>query len=351
MLTLFAFVMFHLAPAPGASAYRSPQLASSPKLVVLAFGSGNDIYVATSKDQGTSFSKPTKVAEVGVLPLSRHRGPRVALTKNAIVVTAVAGNTLAGGPHAHGLPSDGDLYAWRSTNGGTSWSKGARINDVPGSAREGLHALASDGRSKLFAVWLDLRGEGTQLYGAYSFDSGATWSRNQLVYKSPGGTICQCCHPSASFAKDGTLEIMWRNDVDGARDFYLVRATQGQEFGAPQKLGDGTWKINACPMDGGGVAQVDARTFTAWRREGDLFLDEPGNPETKIGEGQDIAVAGSGKRLYAAWIAKSHLMLWSDGNTTTVADSAAMPSLSGLGNGRALLAWEDNGGIAIQPIR
>lgn len=351
MLTLFVLAMLHLTPSAGAAPYRAPQMASSPKLVVLAFGQGNSIYVATSRDQGESFTSPVKVAEAGVVPLSRHRGPRVAIAGKVIVVTAVTGNTVASGPHAHGLPSDGDLFAWRSTNDGKSWSKGARINDVAGSAREGLHALASDGRGKLFAVWLDLRGEGTQLYGAYSYDGGASWSRNQMVYQSPAGTICQCCHPSASFAPDGTLEVMWRNNVEGARDFYLARAKAGKEFAAPQKLGEGTWKINACPMDGGGMTHQGGQTITAWRREGELFLAEPGKPEQKIGEGQDITVAASGDRLYGAWIAKGHLVEWSEGKTETLADSAAMPNMIGLDGGGVLVAWEDGDGIATRKIR
>jgi len=304
--------------------------------------------VATSKDQGATFGPPVKVVEAGVLPLGRHRGPRVALTARAIVVTAVTGNVEATGPHAHGLASDGDLYAWRSYDGGKSWSQSARINDVAGSAREGLHALASDGKGKLFAVWLDLRGQGTQLYGAFSRDSGATWSKNQLIYQSPDGTICQCCHPSASFAPDGTLSVMWRNDLDGDRDFYLVSAKPTRPFGTPQKLGLGSWKINACPMDGGGLTHEGNQVVTAWRREGDLYLDRPGQPEQKIGAGKDVAIAAGGGRLYAAWVAASKLEMWENEKTRTVAESAALPSIAVLSDGQALVAWEDDQGIAVQ---
>jgi hypothetical protein len=350
MLTLVAMIAFHLTPPVGATPYKAPQLAASKKIVALAFGAGNSIYVATSKDQGSSFSAPVKVTAAEVLPLSRHRGPRVAVTNGAIVVTAVTGNSLASGPHAHGLASDGDLYAWRSTDGGASWSKGASINDVAGSAREGLHTLASDGHGKLFAAWLDLRGEGTPLYGAFSYDNGATWSKNQLLYKSPGETICQCCHPSASFAKDGTLDVMWRNDVADARDFYIMRAKPGKSFGAPEKLGQGTWKINACPMDGGGLTHEGSTAITAWRREGELFLAVPGKPEQKIGEGKDVTVAAAGARVFAAWVAGDQLVEWSDGKTRIVADSATMPNMIGLLDGQALMAWEENGGIAVRKL-
>jgi hypothetical protein len=82
MLTLFALAALHLTPS-GRSPYRGPQLATSSKLVVLAFGAGHSIFVTTSNDQGTNFVSPVKVVEADVLPLGRHRGPRVVLTKEA----------------------------------------------------------------------------------------------------------------------------------------------------------------------------------------------------------------------------------------------------------------------------
>src|SRR5262249_25504171 len=154
-------------------------LAANASMVALVFGAGNSIYFSASRDRGQTFSSPAKVDTTGILPLSRHRGPRVALSGGAIVITAVAGTKPDTGPHAHGLPSDGDLLMWRSTDGGKTWSRPKSVNDVPGSATEGLHALASDGKGTLFAAWLDKRdarrgASGTKLYGARSTDDGAT---------------------------------------------------------------------------------------------------------------------------------------------------------------------------------
>jgi hypothetical protein len=107
------------------------------------------------------------------------------------VIIAVAGKIPAGG-HAHGLPSDGDLMAWRFGDSGKTWSKGVVVNDVPGAPTEGLHSLAADRKGNLFAAWLDKRtGHGTQLYGARSTDAGRTWSKNAMIYASPEGTICE----------------------------------------------------------------------------------------------------------------------------------------------------------------
>lgn len=55
---------------------------------------------------------------------------------------------------------------------------------------------------------------------------------------------------------------MWRNVLDGSRDFYVLHADAAHRFGTPHKVGDGTWKINACPMDGGGLVHAGARTIT-----------------------------------------------------------------------------------------
>src|SRR6266568_4847310 len=120
---------------PGAGVeYRQPQLAATNQMVAVVFGSGSTVYFSASHDQGRTFSAPVKVAEAPLLALGRHRGPRVAITPSAIVVSALVGTKTPPG-------SDGDLKAWRSTDGGATWSGGVSINDVPASAREGLHSM------------------------------------------------------------------------------------------------------------------------------------------------------------------------------------------------------------------
>jgi Neuraminidase (sialidase) len=173
-----------IAPVQQGLPNRQPQLATKPGLTALVFGSGNSIWFSRSLDNGRTFSTPTKVAEVPILALGRHRGPRIILTGNTIVVSAVYGKTPAAGPHAHGLPENGDLVAWRSIDKGQTWSQPVIVNDVAGAAREGLHAMAADEHGQVAAVWLDLRTKGTRLYGAYSQDAGKTWSKNILIYQS-----------------------------------------------------------------------------------------------------------------------------------------------------------------------
>ena len=348
-LLLTTWLAASLGPV-GSDAPREPQLAARGSEVVLAFGAGNGIYFSSSHDSGRTFSSPVKVAQAGILPLTRHRGPRIVFSGPAILISAVVGRTPSAGEHAHGLPSDGDLLVWRSLDDGKTWSNGTRINDVPAAPTEGLHSLASDGKSRMFAAWLDKRsGKGTQLYGARSTNGGRTWSKNFAIYQSPEGTICECCHPSVAFDSNGQPLVMWRNWLAGSRDLYLARSRDGVWFDQPEKLGIGTWKLNACPMDGGAIAVSEGRVLTAWRRGETIFLDEPGRPETAIGPGKDVALAVNGREVFAIWTAPTGIVLWKNGQTEQLASEGAFPAIVALPDA-AIAAWEQDGTIATRRL-
>jgi hypothetical protein len=104
-------------------------------------------------------------------------------------------------------------------------------------------------------------------------------------------------------------------------------------------------------MDGGGIAHDGGRTVTAWRRGEELFLDEPGHREQKLGDGKDVALAAGGGRVAALWIKESKLLAWSAGKTEVLAEQAAFPNLVALPGGGFLAAWEDDGAIKTQTLR
>jgi hypothetical protein len=310
-------------------------------MVALTYGCGSAIYFAASADGGATFSPAIKVADPGVLPLGRHRGPRVAIAGNAIVVTAVDGK-VGSHPGEHG-----NLLAWRSLDGGKTWSTPVTVNDVTDAAREGLHALGGDAHGNLLAAWLDLRAKGTRLYGARSSDAGATWSKNVLLYESPDGTICQCCHPSVAM-NDRRTWIMWRNCVGGSRDMYIASSTDGITFSKPEKMGNGSWNINACPMDGGGIGVSGGRVVTAWRREKQIYLASPGQPEQPVGEGADVAVASAEGGAWAAWSNSGAIQFRTPAGDRKSLGPGAFPNLVALPDGKVLAAWEDGGKIVVQ---
>ena len=342
LLTLF--LAASIQPTNPATPYRQPQLAAGAGQVVLTFGAEKSIYFASSADQGKSFSKPVKIAEAGALALGRHRGPRATILKDAILVSAVIGAKTATGEHAHGLPEAGDFTLWRQCGSRLTWTRHGVVNDAAGSAREGFHSIALDAQGNLTATWLDLRTDKTQIYAARSTDGGRTWSKNTPVYTSPSGSTCECCGPTV-VTDAGQTWIMFRNALNGSRDMYLARSTDGVRFEAPQKSGTGTWKINACPMDGGGMVMDRGQPVAAWRRDKDVFLARYGQPETRIGSGHDIAIASTPKGTYVAWTGEHGLEILKPGAAKPVLLSASggFVNLVALPDGGLLAAWELNG--------
>ena len=342
-LVFFAALLASISPVEPSLPNRQPQLASAPGLTAVAFGSGSSIWISTSHDNGRSFSKPTEIAHVPALALGRHRGPRVLITGRTVIVSAIAGKTAA----------TADLLVWRSADQGASWSQPAVVNDVPAATREGLFSITSGKGSEMAAVWLDLRAPGTRLYGAFSKDAGATWSKNVALYISSEKTICQCCDPSITPIGPHQFAVMFRNALQGSRDMYVTNWTLDGAVSTPQKLGSGSWKLNACPMDGGGLIQWDKCTVTAWRRDQTVYLDEPGQPETALGDGKDVAIAPSAKGAYVAWSGAAGIRVHrpADKEPFALSTAGSFPALTELPDGSVLASWEQDGKIQLQVVR
>jgi len=269
--------------------------------IFVAFGRGNDVFYAESGDGGKKFTEPVNVGTPGVISLGMRRGPRIAIAEKVIVVAAV------GGPQGKG--KDGDVQAWRSTDHGKTWAGPVKVNDVEGSAREGLHALAASPSGEFACAWLDLRTKGTKIYVAVSTDGGKTWGTNVKAYESPEGPVCQCCHPSVAYDAAGTLHVMWRNALDGNRDMWICSSRDhGATFSAGEKLGQGAWKLNACPMDGGAFAYgPDGHEYTLWRRDKQILatgFEGVGAAEQVVGLGEQPWLAVTPGGPLGVWLSK-----------------------------------------------
>lgn len=306
--------------------------------VYIAYGMADATFVSISTDRGKSYQPPVKVGEPGKLSLGMRRGPRIAAHKGVITVTATYG--------AQGRGRDGDIVSFRSADKGKTWSKPISVSDVPGSAREGLHGMAVSPNGNLACVWLDLRDKGTRLYLATSQDGGSSWSDNRLVYASPSGTICECCHPSLAFNSKGKLYVMFRNSVAGARDMYVTSSNDLRTFSPAVKLGQGTWMINACPMDGGMLAfNVKGAVETIWRRESTVFLGRDSTSEQALGDGKQPWIAAGSTGTYLAWQNGGDIILASPGsNPRRVSQKGNDPVIASSPNGDLVIgAWTENG--------
>jgi hypothetical protein len=314
---------------PGFGDAHQPQLAVSPTgEIFVVFGREESIYFEKSTDHGKNFSAPERVANVSNMPIGLRRGPRIAASAKRLVITA---------------PSS-DLVSFISDDDGATWSSPLTVNDKSTSAREGLDNITALPDGGFYAVWLDDRTSQKVVEGA-RLDTGATaWNPNVVVYQSPEKTVCECCHPSVVADATGKITVMWRNSLEGNRDFYIAASTdKGDTFSAAEKLGTGSWKLNACPMDGGNLIAGPAGIVTVWRRQNGLFIDKPGEPETKLATGMQPVVTRLGNDLMFAWQDKGQIMISRDAGKTTAQtyagsylSAAASPDAT-----EAYLVWEN----------
>ena len=337
---MFGFSLL-LAAATVAFAGSQPQLAAAGNRLYLVFGQGNVISVAESINGGETFGTPSALPVPGKMSLGMHRGPRVAATSNAVLVAAVAGAQLGG--------ADGDVLLFRSTDRGRTWTTPVTVNDIPGSAREGLHALAATPSGFVVVAWLDLREKGTRIYAAVSRDHGATWTPDTLIYASPSGPVCECCHPSVAIGADGRVAIMFRNNLAGQRDMYLAESKDGVTFSPASKLGTNSWTLNACPMDGGAVAFNAEGVVSIWRREGDVFLTTARVPERRLGAGRDPVVAQFENHQDVAWSAPDGVVLERGGALIKVGPGR-FPSIVSTRD-HTVVAWEHDGQVMVRTVR
>ncbi len=327
------------APVELAAEGRQPQAAvSADGAVAVVYGTpASDtapgrVLCRVSADGGKTFAPAVEIARVEGLALGMRRGPRIAFAGATLVVLAIS----------HG---NGNLWAWRSTDRGTTWSAPTKVNDVEKSAVEGMHALASDGGT-LLATWLDGRTKGTKIYAARSMDGGVTWSKNVKVYASPDGHTCECCAPAASPDGKGGFAVLWRNWLKGSRDMWLASSADGgRTFGKARKLGVGTWPLDGCPMKAGTLApEPNGRLLTLWEREGTLYECSPGGTERSLGEaGQPWAASGPGG-VYRVWKAGETIRLVAPGAAPADLGRGAWPVVASAPSGAPLVAaWQSPG--------
>lgn len=326
---------------------RQPQLAvAGGKGVFLVAGRSSDILLWRSDDSGATFGEPVTVGGFDKLALGMRRGPRVAVTPDRVLVAAI------GGEKQHS-----ELMLWASEDGGASFDDGRRLNSVAESAREGLFEMDAAGEH-VAVVWLDLRNDGkTEIYGAFSKDGGASFGPDRMLYASPSGSVCECCCPAVDVAEDGQVAVMFRNNLDGNRDMYVMTSPDGgASFGPAVKQGTQSWKLDACPMDGGDVG-IDGEVTAVWRRENQISgtnmpLDKPSSskaPERPIGTGRDPQLTIGMLGTFVTWVgADGQILLRGPlvNEAITIAESGSAPAVAWLPDPKeVLLAWENEGNI------
>ncbi len=317
-----------------------PQITADNKGIIrVVFGQKDKIFCATSEDQGITFSNPVLVAQVPEMHLGMSRGPQLASSGNYSIITA--------------MDKSGNIHWFQLNHSSNEWKNMGTINDLKGSGPEGLMGITADKNDDFYAVWLDTRtGNKNQVYFSSISGNAAHWSKNTLVYQSPDGHVCECCKPGIT-AEGSGVAIMYRNWLNGSRDLYLLQSSdKGRSFKAAQKLGKGTWKLNGCPMDGGGVyIDRSKAVHTVWQREGVVYYCKPGETETNIGKGRTCSISGTADNTVISMQTGDTVKVikLSQKNKITVGTGSFLKSIV-LPDNRILCVWEQDNKIKFKKV-
>lgn len=306
--------------------------------VHVVYGRGGVIFYVTSPD-GETYSEPIRVDSVPGLHLGASRGPQIAATATSVVITAI--------------DKPGNVWAYSLNRTTGKWLPRVRVTDIADIAKEGFVTLTAGPGNTYNAAWLDVRGnERNKVAGAHSDDGGRTWSANRILYNSPAGTVCECCQLS-EVSQGKHVAIMFRNFLNGSRDMYLIESTDGgKSFGEAHKLGEGTWKLNACPMDGGGLFMTpNGAVSTVWRRADTLFTARPGQMETELATGKNAKIVTTPKGDYVVFQREDQIWTTTPDQPNPVAMApGGYPKLTLLPSNRVLCLWEQAGTIRVRII-
>jgi len=339
-LLTFCFISWNSPSEITISKGQQPQIgADNAGIIRVVFGKADSIFCSTSLDKGSSFSKLVLVGVVPKMHLGMARGPQLASSAHYSVVTA--------------MDQNGDIHYFTLNHKKGQWQEKGTVNDVKGSAPEGLMNIACDSQDNFYAAWLDLRLNKRNNIFFSSLPAGHTqWLKNKLVYQSPDGHVCECCRPSIA-VKGSNVGIMFRNWVDGSRDLYLAAsADKGKMFNKATKLGSGTWKLNACPMDGGSLNfNADNTINTTWQRQGVVYYCKQGGNEKELGKGRDCSISTDPRQTIVAMGDAGNLKYKNvqTNQEITVGKGSYLKTCI-LPDDKVLCVWEENGMIKSKKI-
>lgn len=327
LFLIIPFKLFAVADIPG----QQPNLAIDTKGVIrMVYGKEESIFCITSADNGRTFSKAVLVAHLPGMHLGHSRGPQIASSKNFSLIAAI--------------DKAGKIHSYRLNHSDKRWEKVGPVNDKSGSATEGLMAVTADKEDNFFAAWPDVRtGKNNICFSSIKGKSPA-WTSNKLIYKSPDGHVCECCRPTIAI-NNNKLVVGFRNWLMGSRDiYYAVSNNKGKTFNAAKKSGIGTWRLNACPMDGGGLnVSESGKISAAWRRNGEVYYWSENQPELKVGEGRDINLAEGKGITLVTWQERNRIVIFNvKTKETSQIGNGISPLVYVLNNGKAICIWEDN---------
>ena len=199
--------------------------------VYIAYETTSDVWVAASHNGGTSFAAAVKLNTDS----GRYRYP------NGLEVLPNGTALLSASSYPGSQQQSGaiDIEIWRTTNGGTSWTRTVLATPFSGVTWEtsSTTALASDAAGNLVALYTGatvLGGNG-HVWTRRSTDSGATWAAAVEI----GNGSANASFPAIAGGASGVFRLHYADNRTGSWNAYYRSSTDGgQTWSAEADISD-----------------------------------------------------------------------------------------------------------------
>lgn len=220
----------------------------------------SDIYLSVSTDGGVTFGAPVRVNDVeGDARATGEQPARVAVGTGYVIHVA--------------WPAKRDGHTVvrysESKDRGKTFAPAVTVAGATETGARGWHSLALGYDGGVHVVWLDGRNAAPMAHAqghahgtAGSRAAAGGGPRQDIFHASWKGdgvrsehmvqaNVCFCCKTAITAAGEHVYAA-WRHIYPGSlRDIAVARSTDnGATFGAPIRVSEDGWKIDACPDDG-----------------------------------------------------------------------------------------------------
>ncbi len=241
--------------------------------VYIAYETTADVWVAASHNAGASFAAAVKLnTDTG-----RYRYPNgLEVLPNGTALLSASSY-----PGANKQAGQIDVEIWRTTNGGTSWSRTILASPFSGVTWEtsSTTALASDTAGNLVALYTGattLGGNG-HVWTRRSTDSGATWAAAVEI----GSGAANASFPAIAGGTSGVFSLLYADNRTGSWNAYYRTSTNGGQ----------TWSAEAdiADADAGATYKTAAGFTSEYGDYGAVDITNTGKVVAVWGEGASFS--------------------------------------------------------------
>lgn len=247
--------------------------------VYIAYATSSDVWIAASHNSGTSFSAAVKLNNDS----GRYRYP------NGLEVLANGTAVLSASDYpgsSQQASGQINIETWRSTNGGTSWTRSVLDQVFTGVNYEtsSTTALASDGAGTLVALYTGATGLGGNghVWTRRSTDGGVTWATAVEI----GNGTANASFPAIAGGASGQFRVHYGDNRTGLwNTYYRSSMDGGQTWGAETDISD---------ADAGASYKTAAGFFSEYGDYGAIDITNTGKTVAVWGEGASFTAGPGG---------------------------------------------------------